>query len=272
MHQPISVSTYNTKEEQIFQSALYAVFLTPAQTSFAIDGVQYYADKQGILFLTPFQKLVFAPDESNLPLLSFHGDFYCIEYHKKEVACNGLLFNDIYANPAFSLPAETMTEIEIIFQKIEEQLQHAAAFTDAVVKSYLQLLLALCSKEKSALLNFSQELNPPDPLLVKFKQLLESSFLTERAVAFYADALHISPAALSRKIKAVTLKTPSQLIRERVILESKKQLHLTYKSVKEIASDLNFQDEFYFSRYFKNEVGLSPAHFREKVGISIVAG
>ena len=56
-----------------------------------------------------------------------------------------------------------------------------------------------------------------------------------------------------------------------MILEAKKQIHLTYKSIKEIARDFGFEDEFYFSRYFKKEVGISPKKFREKVGISIVA-
>ena len=66
-------------------------------------------------------------------------------------------------------------------------------------------------------------------------------------------------------------KTPSKLIRERLTLEAKRLLHLTYKSIKEIAHELGFNDEFYFSRYFKKEVGVSPKVFREKVGISIAA-
>ena len=56
-----------------------------------------------------------------------------------------------------------------------------------------------------------------------------------------------------------------------MVLEAKKLLHLTYKSIKEIAQELDFEDEFYFSRYFKKEVGLSPKQFRDSVGISIVA-
>lgn len=56
-----------------------------------------------------------------------------------------------------------------------------------------------------------------------------------------------------------------------MILEAKKEIHLTYKSIKEIARDLGFEDEFYFSRYFKKKVGVSPKTFREQVGVSIVA-
>jgi len=63
--------------------------------------------------------------------------------------------------------------------------------------------------------------------------------------------MHISPNTLSKKLKLEFGKPPSQLIQERVILEAKKLIHLTRKSIKEIASELNFEDEFYFSKYFK---------------------
>ena len=72
-------------------------------------------------------------------------------------------------------------------------------------------------------------------------------------------------------MKKIFGKTPSKIIQERLVLEAKKLLHLSYKSIKEIASELNFEDEFYFSRYFKKEVGLSPKKFRDEVGISVVA-
>ena len=104
-----------------------------------------------------------------------------------------------------------------------------------------------------------------------FQKLLEDHFITERNVSFYASALCLTPDSFSKKIKALLGKTPNKLIQERVVLEAKKLLHLTYKSIKEVAFELNFEDEFYFSRFFKKNVGLSPKHFRKKVGISIVA-
>lgn len=39
--------------------------------------------------------------------------------------------------------------------------------------------------------------------------------------------------------------------------------------MKEIAPELNFDDENYFSRYFKKHTGITPTAFRENVGISI---
>ena len=130
------------------------------------------------------------------------------------------------------------------------------------------MILALSSREKQ-LQNETSSLKITDSL--NFSNLLESYFIRERSVAFYAEYYHLSVDAFSKKIKKNYGKSPSKLIQERLILEAKKQIHLTYKSIKEIARDFGFEDEFYFSRYFKKEVGISPKKFREQVGISIVA-
>ena len=67
----------------------------------------------------------------------------------------------------------------------------------------------------------------------------------------------------SKKVKLVFDKPPSKLIKERLVLESKRRLHLTFSSIKQIANELGFKDEFYFSRFFKKEVGF-PKNSSEK--------
>ena len=203
-------------------------------------------------------------------LLQFHGDFYCIEYHKKEVACNGLLFNALFLQPHIAVQEAVFDEIALLFGRIEEELASTDEYSEAVLRSYLQLILALSSKAKSL-----QIADVPSPLnhnlLTDFQQLVETHFITQRDVPFYAEALHLSVDSFAKKIKRQLGKTPLQLLQERLILEAKKQLHLTYKSIKEVAYYLNFDDPFYFSRFFKKHVGVSPKEFRESVGISIVA-
>jgi AraC-like DNA-binding protein len=206
-----------------------------------------------------------------LQLLQFHGDFYCIEYHRNEVACNGLLFNNIYIQPHISLGKIKFQEIEELICKMEKENRSGKQFSDSVLKSYLQLILAICSKEKASQIDDKITHRPLEKKLLEFQQLLEKYFSTERSPDFYAKQLALSSSSFGKKVKFQFGKTPTQLIQERVILEAKKLLHLTHKSVKEIAADLHFDDEFYFSRYFKKEVALSPTHFRQRVGISIVA-
>ncbi|OXB00453.1 hypothetical protein B0A75_09080 [Flavobacterium oncorhynchi] len=252
-------------------SPLYTIFLFEGNGKVSVDLVKYSFNGKIVLFSTPYQMVYF---ESESPIkvkkLQFHGDFYCIEYHKKEVACNGLLFNNIYQQTFINLEQEDYTEIDNILRKMIIELQESNTYAAAVVKAYLQLILALCSKIKSKDNSIEAEKNAHHPLM-NFKELLENNFHKERQPSFYAAKMGISPNNFSKICKQYFLKTPSTLIHERVILESKKLIHLTYKSMKEIAAELNFDDENYFSRYFKKHTGITPTAFRENVGISIVA-
>ena len=63
-------------------------------------------------------------------------------------------------------------------------------------------------------------------------------------------------------------KTLTEMIFERIIIEAKRELYLTSKSIREIAFELGFSDEFYFSRFFKNSTDISPSLYRETVGFA----
>ena len=256
-----------TKNE--ISSPYYFIIIIDGTADFLIDFNQYSTNGKTLIFLSPYQLLQWKEVTfSDLRILKFHGDFYCIEYHKEEVACNGILFNSIYETPFVHVSDIIFDEIKWITDKLKSLQSATFSYDIAVSKTYLQLILALSSREKQ----LQNKINSPkitDSL--NFSNLLENYFIRERSVAFYAEYYHLSVDAFSKKIKKNYGKSPSKLIQERLILEAKKQIHLTYKSIKEIARDFGFEDEFYFSRYFKKEVGISPKKFREKVGISIVA-
>jgi AraC-like DNA-binding protein len=55
------------------------------------------------------------------------------------------------------------------------------------------------------------------------------------------------------------------------MLEAKRLLHHTYKSVKEIAYEIGFEDLQTFGRFFKNAEGISTTDFKEKNKIKATA-
>lgn len=253
-----------------FSNSLYNIWLLRSKAFFSIDGTNYQSEENAVLFLSPYQSLVWQAPIESIRCLSFHGDFYCIEYHKYEVACNGLLFNNAYLSPFVQVDQGLLDHLFQISEyiRLEQSLDAMAdSSTASIIKSYLQLILALCSRQKEQVKSLCNAFTDRQTRL--FEELLEQYHDKERRVLFYAERIGTSPEVLSRKSKQAFGKTPTQLIQDRVIIAAKRLLHLTDKSIKEIARELNFQDELYFSRYFKKATGLSPKHFREEVGISL---
>jgi len=52
------------------------------------------------------------------------------------------------------------------------------------------------------------------------------------------------------------------------VIEAKRELYLTSKPVKAIAYELGFDDEYYFSRFFKANASVSPQLYRSTVGFA----
>lgn len=95
----------------------------------------------------------------------------------------------------------------------------------------------------------------------QFRQLLVNNFREMRTVAAFAEELNLTPKGLNELVKKYTGRTASDHIYKQVILEAKRLL-LLGSSVKEVAFNLLFDDPAHFSKFFKKQVGISPADFR----------
>ncbi|CAN5818522.1 hypothetical protein BH24BAC1_BH24BAC1_19440 [soil metagenome] len=141
--------------------------------------------------------------------------------------------------------------------------------------SYLKILLVkavrLKSQQNPALAKAFEEDTEPF-ILQKLKDHIEEHFRSKHAPNEYADLLNISPKALGKLTKSHFNKTLTFLIADRIIIEAKRELYLTSKPIKEIAFALGFGDEYYFSRFFKNNADVSPHGYRESVGFGKAEG
>lgn len=97
-----------------------------------------------------------------------------------------------------------------------------------------------------------------------FRKLVEKNYVTLKRPGQYAALLHISTPYLNECIKDSTGNSASHLIQERIILEAKRLLYHTDKSVKEIAFELGYEDYPYFTRLFSKVTGISAMTFRRK--------
>jgi AraC-like DNA-binding protein len=145
------------------------------------------------------------------------------------------------------------------------------AFPYDLLVSQLKIFLITASRIKvgqspKAAADFSGNQHPL--ILQDLKGAIETHFKAKHTASDYAELLHISSKALAKICKSYFNKTLTDLIGERIVIEAKRELYLTNKSVKEIAWELGYEDEHYFSRFFKRNVEISPQFYRDTIGFA----
>ncbi len=247
-----------------------ALWIESGQGTLRVDLADYRYEPQTILFFAPYQPFRLLPEGSPAgTALHFHPDFFCIEKHKAEVACNGVLFNNLYQPPVVALSPGDVRAFEDLYEKMRAALQHPEIAQAELLVAYLKILLIQASRIKinqhpQAATDTAGSEEPF--VLQKLKDLIEKHYRQKHTPGAYADLLHLTPKALGKITKAHFNKTLTELIGERIVIEAKRELYLTGKPVKQIAYELGFGDEYYFSRFFKKNAAVSPQTYREKVG------
>jgi len=218
-----------------------------------------------LVFVVPYQHVRFVPERrAGGEVIEFHANFLCVETFHAEAGCSGLLFNDPYGVPVLPLDEAAMSEVAELFARIaREQQEQGKAHAD-VSLAYLKVLLILAARAKGAG-DGACATSAADrhPTVAQLRTLIEERYRTWHAPAEYAKALHLTAKTLGRIVSETLGITLTELIRRRILTHAKWQLLHTLRPVKEIAGELGFADELYFSRMFKKAVGVSPTYFRE---------
>jgi AraC-like DNA-binding protein len=98
----------------------------------------------------------------------------------------------------------------------------------------------------------------------QYSDLLNIHIERKQNITFYAGALKITPNHLNKSVKSVTGKTAIRLLNETRLAEARFRLKHTDATVSEIAYHLGFEDQSYFSRFFKKATGIAPMEFRKR--------
>lgn len=260
---PIRAKEYHQPLRSNFFTVLW---LSEGRGTLHVDLQAYAFHAPCLLFITPYQTF-FLTETSALggASIQFHANFFCIETYHAEVGCNGVLFNDLYGQPMLQLDASRTTEFAGLIAQMETELQTAGLAHSEILLSYLKVFLIKATRQKIEQQPGASVPNParPPAVLDRLTALIEEHYTHAHSPTDYAAQLHLSPKSLGKIVKTQLGKTITTLIRERILKHAKWQLLHTRKPVKEIAAEVGFDDELYFSRLFKRGTGFSPSAFRE---------
>jgi AraC family transcriptional activator of pobA len=248
------------------------IWLKAGRGKVKADFSEHLFEANTLFAFSPYQPYMFLPDgEIEGVAINFHSDFFCIHKHHQEVACNGVLFHNIYKPPYLHIDDSTAHSFNMLIDQIRTEMQISGLAQHELLVSYLKIFLITASrlkKQQQPEAEKAIENNPEPYILQKLKDNIELHFKTKHTPSSYADLLNITPKALAKLAKNHFNKTLTNLIAERIIMEAKRELYLSNKAVKEIAYELGYDDESYFSRFFKTNTSISPQMFRDTVGFN----
>ncbi len=191
-------------------------------------------------------------------LIRFHRDVLHYEVNEFSIEVYRLFTQQ--ENFSVLFPEKSLTRtLNQLYQLLEEE--YAGGRNFLLLRTLLKVfLLKLVEHQSHRFIeqDFDQK------RVYQFLQLLEQHYAAEKSVTFYADHLNITSKRLNQILKQKIDRTIRQCIHERLVAEAKHQLIISELTIKEIATELGFEDHSYFSRFFKKMTGQTPEMFQKK--------
>lgn len=245
----------------------YSIFwIESGEAIHATDFVEYSLKADTILFVPPGLKHRMYIDQSvRGSYILFNEAFIQFNRVNAQPLSNYRLFNNPEFKSLIFVEQGTKEKLGNVKELISIEFNSQDEYSQDIILNLLHLFL-LESRRIFDLQNQAPKEDTganPDTTIIRFKQLIEENFVREKNVSAYSEMLSINAAHLNELTKRITGITAGELIRNRVIDETKKLLYSSNMSGKEIAYELGFEDPAYFSRFFKKYTGITLKEFRD---------
>lgn len=248
--------------EDVHKHSFYEIiWIDGGMSRQSIDYFSYDIHPNSLFFISPNQVHEFEEWKAlQGGTILFTEDFFLLNNYNRDKLLEISFLDNFYANPHLALTAEDFADIRKTIELLLKE--HGRSDRNSTItQSLLHVLLAQIQR----IVDRSEKKthNRKDVIIYKnLKDLLELHFASNNTASFYARQMNITQHHLNQSIKAVTGNTASEVIRARSILEAKRLLTFSERSVSEIAASLSYFDSSYFSKIFKADTGQSPIEFR----------
>ncbi|BCS85474.1 MULTISPECIES: helix-turn-helix domain-containing protein [Prevotella] len=243
---------------------LLIALCTKGEARYTVDTVEYFVHPNDMLIVSPGQvanNYLLSPDCDGIGILASDKFFREIISNIHELSS---LFLFSKNNPVCGLHNDESEMLQkyyrLLKEKVDLQDHH---FRVETVKSLLQTVIYDISNTIYRIQNNdSRKRTRGENIFFDYINLVEHNFRNERRVSWYAKQLNITAKYLSETVKSISHRTPNEWIDYYVTLEIRVLLKNTSKSIKEISLILNFPNQSFLGKYFKEHVGMSPTQYR----------
>lgn len=204
-------------------------------------------------------------DDTRIAVIAFSSEYFQIA---RQIEATMSLQRQLYSSPLFHLTPEAGEELMAIYRLMKAKIAETDnPFRKGALLGYTQVLTY--NAYKYLLASDSGDGKPTEKssrqqeLYTQFIEEVQKSYTKERSITYYADVLCVTPKYLSQVIHKVSGRFASDWIIDFVILEAKALLKSRKYTVQQIADMLNFANQSFFGKYFKDKVGCSPSEYQK---------
>lgn len=182
-----------------------------------------------------------------------HGKMNKFYIHFRSASLSFSLYR--YLSGRYSVPANEMSMS--LFETVVENYAKNTEDAYLKVQGAMNLLLSDFFAEPRV---SRRELVKFDPVL----KYIDENYRKEILISDLAGLMNISPIYFSNSFKSAFHISPRQYILNKRLTEGQQLLLETDMSIKEIAFAVGFDNENYFSEFFKSKIGVSARQFRKR--------
>jgi AraC family transcriptional regulator, arabinose operon regulatory protein len=137
----------------------------------------------------------------------------------------------------------------------------AGGINDDLALNGMEEVLLTAARDSAA----NSKEQPLSPVIRRVVELLGTDVAQRHSVPSLASFARLSPSRLSHRFKEETGDSIISYLLKLRLRQAARQLEFSGRRVKEIAADVGFESEFYFSRQFRKHYGMSPRQYLQKV-------
>lgn len=230
------------------------------QIIYLIKGSGYYEFDNEIIKLEEGSVIVFTPGqpqhyhyrlEDSTELYWIHFTGYGVEEELMKVGLLGRRFYSIGVyDECTELLAKIMQELQL---KKPLYMQYSVGY-------FLQLLACIARKLES--LTDNQSITNEDSFS-KIIAIMHLKYNEAYSAEYYAKMCNLGVYSFIHKFKKLTGLSPLQYITKIRMEEAKYLISRSSLSIKEVSDIVGYENPLYFSRVFKNVIGVSPSFYKK---------
>jgi AraC family transcriptional regulator of arabinose operon len=114
---------------------------------------------------------------------------------------------------------------------------------------------------------YLQGYNRSNAKVAKVLDYIATHYRARITLAGLAKHVGLSPFRVSHLVKEATGRSVLQIVQVMRIQQAQKLLDTTAKSCTEVAYEVGYNDQSYFTKHFKRHAGITPARYRRRHGI-----